>query len=44
MRATLRLEIPTGREPRGSPQSKWEDNIKMEINEMQFGGVYIGFI
>jgi hypothetical protein len=30
---------PEGKRPLGRPMSTWEDNIKMGIREIRFGGV-----
>jgi hypothetical protein len=30
---------PEGRRPRGRPSRRWEDNIKMDLREIGFGGV-----
>jgi len=29
---------PEGRRPLGKPRCRWEDNIKMDLNEVGFGG------
>jgi hypothetical protein len=29
---------PEGRRPLGSPRRRWEDNIKMDLGEIGFGG------
>ena len=31
---------PEGKRPLGRPRRRWEDNIKMDIQEVEFGGVY----
>jgi hypothetical protein len=30
---------PEGKRPIGKPRSRWEDNIKMDLREIGFGGV-----
>jgi hypothetical protein len=30
---------PEGRRPLGRPRRRWEDNIKMDLREIGFGGV-----
>jgi len=30
---------PEGKTPLGRPRRRWEDNIKMDLQEMGFGGV-----
>jgi hypothetical protein len=30
---------PEGRRPLGRPRCRWEDNIKMDLREIGFGGV-----
>ena len=30
---------PEGRRPLGRPRSKWEDNIKMDLQEVDWGGM-----
>jgi hypothetical protein len=30
---------PEGRRPLGRPRRRWEDNIKMNLREIGFGGV-----
>ena len=30
---------PEGKRPLGRPRRRWEDNIKMDIQEVEFGGV-----
>jgi hypothetical protein len=30
---------PEGRRPLGRPRRKWEDNIKMDVQEVGWGGV-----
>ena len=30
---------PEGRRPLGRPRSKWEDNIKMDLQEVEWGGM-----
>jgi hypothetical protein len=30
---------PEGRRPLGRPRSKWEDNIKMDLREVGWGGM-----
>jgi hypothetical protein len=34
---------PEGKRPRGRPEGKWEDNIKIDLREMD-GVVWTGFI
>jgi hypothetical protein len=34
---------PGGRRPLGRPRRRWEDNIKIDLREIEFG-VWIGFI
>jgi hypothetical protein len=29
---------PVGRRPVGSPMRRWEDNIKMDLQEVEWGG------
>jgi hypothetical protein len=31
---------PEGRRPLGRPRCRWEDNIKMDLREIEFGDVY----
>ena len=31
---------PEGKRPRGRPRRRWEDNIKMGLQEVGYGGVY----
>jgi hypothetical protein len=31
--------MPEGRRPLGRPRRRWEDNIKMDLREIGFGGV-----
>jgi len=33
------VEKPEGKEPLGIPRRKWEENIKMELQEVGCGGV-----
>jgi hypothetical protein len=33
------VERPGGRRPLGRPRRRWEDNIKMHLREIGFGGV-----
>ena len=33
------MEKPEGKEPLGIPRRKWEENIKMELQEVGCGGV-----
>jgi hypothetical protein len=35
---------PEGRRPLGRPRRRWEDNIKMDLGEIGFGGDVDGFI
>jgi len=30
---------PEGKRPRGRPRSRWEDNIKMDLQEVGCGGI-----
>ena len=30
---------PEGKKPLGRPRRRWEDNIKMDLQEMGFGGM-----
>jgi len=30
---------PEGKRPLGRPRRRWEDNIKMELQELGFGGI-----
>jgi hypothetical protein len=30
---------PEGRRPQGRPRRRWEDNIKMDLGEIEFGAV-----
>jgi hypothetical protein len=30
---------PEGRRPLGRPRHKWEDNIKMDLQEVEWGGM-----
>jgi hypothetical protein len=30
---------PEGKRPLGRPRSRWEDNIKMDLQELEYGGV-----
>ena len=30
---------PVGKKPLGRPKLRWEDNIKMDLQEMEFGGI-----
>jgi hypothetical protein len=36
--------IPEGKRPLGRPRRRWEDNIKMDLEEMGWGGALTGFI
>jgi hypothetical protein len=31
--------MPEGKRPLGRPRRRWEDNIKMDLEEIGFGGV-----
>ena len=31
---------PEGKNPMGRPRRKWEDNIKMDLQEVGYGGMY----
>jgi hypothetical protein len=31
---------PKGRRPLGRPRRRWEDNIKMDLQEVGWGGMY----
>jgi hypothetical protein len=33
------VRTPEGRRPLGRPRRRWEDNIKMELKEVGWGGV-----
>jgi len=33
---------PEGKRPRGRPRRRWEDNIKMDLLEVGFGGYGLG--
>jgi hypothetical protein len=33
------VEKPEGRRPLGRPRSRWEDNIKMDLQEVEWGGM-----
>ena len=33
------MEKPEGRIPLGRPRRRWEDNIKMDLQEVGFGGM-----
>jgi hypothetical protein len=41
MKKTYKILIgkPEGMRPPGTPRRRWEDNIKMDIREIGFGGV-----
>ena len=30
---------PEGKRPLGRPRHRWEDNIKMDLQEVEFGGM-----
>jgi hypothetical protein len=30
---------PEGKRPNGRPRRKWENNIKMDLQEVEFGGM-----
>ena len=30
---------PKGRRPLGRPRRSWEDNVKMDLQELEFGGM-----
>jgi hypothetical protein len=34
---------PEGKRPLGSPRRRWEDGIKMDLEEIVWGGVWSGF-
>ena len=34
---------PEGKRPMGRPGHRWEDNIKMDLQEVGCGGVWTGF-
>jgi hypothetical protein len=31
---------PEGKRPLGKPKYRWEDNVKMDLQEVGFGGMY----
>jgi hypothetical protein len=31
---------PEGKRPVGKPRHRWENNIKMELREIRWGGIY----
>jgi hypothetical protein len=31
--------IPDGKRPLGRPRCRWEDNIKMDLQEVEYGGM-----
>jgi hypothetical protein len=33
------VEYPEGKTPLGGPRRRWEDNIKMDLREIGFGGI-----
>jgi hypothetical protein len=33
------VEKPEGKRPFGRPRVRWEDNIKMDLNEVGYGGM-----
>ena len=33
---------PVGKKPLGRPRRRWEDNIKMDLQEVGCGGVWTG--
>jgi hypothetical protein len=35
---------PEGKRPLGRPRRRWEGNIKVDLREIVFGDVWIGFI
>jgi hypothetical protein len=35
---------PEGRRPLGRPWRRWEDNIKMDLKEVGWGGAWTGLI
>jgi len=41
MRGVYRVLVgkPEGKRPLGRPRRRWEDNIKMDIQEVECGGV-----
>ena len=39
MHTTFRWGRPEGRRPLGRPRRRWEDSIKMDIQEMGCGGM-----
>jgi hypothetical protein len=34
------VEKPEGKRPMGRPRHRWEDNIKMDLQEVEFGGMH----
>jgi hypothetical protein len=34
---------PEGKRPLGRPRRRWEDRIRMDLREIGWGGVWIGF-
>jgi hypothetical protein len=41
MRCVYRILVgkPVGKRPLGRPKLRWEDNMKMDLQEMGFGGM-----
>jgi hypothetical protein len=35
---------PEGRRPLGRPRRRWEDNIKMDLQEVGLGGAWTGLV
>ena len=33
------MEKPEGKRPLGRPRHKWEDNIQMDLQEVEYGGL-----
>jgi len=33
------VENPEGKRPLGRPRRRWDDNIKMDLQEVRFGGM-----
>jgi hypothetical protein len=31
---------PEGKRPLGTPRRRWEDNIRMDLREIEWGGMY----
>jgi hypothetical protein len=36
---TILVGKPTGKRPLGKPRRRWEDNIKMDLREIEWGGI-----